>query len=170
MNNLFYKLTNQCSIISDVKLFIQQDIHWEWVPYVYFSKDFKTNHSQRLVEQDFFLKALHKKYKGTELHLYKFPSMTFYTWHKDKKIGCSLNMVLDDYDSNTIFMPEPKKDLINSITNLNYEKENWYLFNSQILHSVVNLDVKDRILLTFTFPLTVSFENVKSYITENLDL
>lgn len=167
---LFYLIDNQCNVLNEIDDYLQNGVTWTWVPYVYTCKDFKKNIGQHLIDKDYFLTSLQKHFKESQLHLYKFPSKTFYTWHKDKNVGCSLNMVLDDYYSKTVFMPNPGKKLLNSIVELKYQKHKWYLFNSQITHSVMNLDIRDRILLTFTFPLKVKFREVKSFIQTTLNL
>jgi len=167
---LFYYIDNQCNILHEIHDYIQNGVTWSWVPFVYTCKDFKKNFSQHFIDKDNFLRSLQEHFRETHLHLYKFPSMTFYTWHKDKNVGCSLNMVLDDYNSKTIFMPDPGKKLLNDIVELKYQKYKWYLFNSQITHSVINLDTRDRILLTLTFPLKTKFCQVKSFIQTDLNI
>jgi hypothetical protein len=93
-----------------------------------------------------------------------FPGMTVYNWHRDVEMGCSMNLVMEDYDSHTLFNPTDKKEILDNVVELKYEKNKWYLFNSQILHSVVNVDPRNRLLLTITFPKHVQYQEILDFL------
>jgi hypothetical protein len=168
MIDLFYKIETPCTIVDDVKKYIaENNITWTWVPYMTVSFDFQTNLGKLLTEKDSTLKMLSTNFVGSMLRLYKFPSMTCYDWHRDASIGCSLNMLLEDYHSLTLFIPSSQRKILNPVVSLKYEKNFWYLFNSQVLHSVVNVDEEDRILLTMTFPTNVKYKDVFDFLQQN---
>ena len=155
--NFFYKLDNKCTILNKVFDFLPK-AKWEWVPYM----NMATNLPHHLIKHDPFLSGIPLKFYPA-LRLYKFSSNGVYNWHRDKDIGCSLNMVLDDYRAFTLFNSDDKIGITNNVTELAYEKHRWYLFNSQILHQVVNLHPTDRYLLTITFPKIIQYNDVLSY-------
>jgi hypothetical protein len=155
--NFFYKLNNNCTILNKVFDFLPK-AKWEWVPYM----NMATNLPQHLIKHDSFLSRIPKKFFPV-LRLYKFSTNSIYNWHRDKDIGCSMNMVLDDYRAFTIFHNEERLGITNTITELAYEKHRWYLFNSQSQHQVVSLHPTDRYLLTVTFPKIIQYEDVLSY-------
>ena len=98
------------------------------------------------------------------MRLYMFPSMSVYNWHKDYAVGCSLNLVMEDYNAHTLFKSPDSKGILNKVIDLKYEKNKWYLFNSQIFHSVVNLGIRDRIMLTMTFPKNIKYQEILDFL------
>ena len=79
------------------------------------------------------------------------PPNTFYNWHKDTRRGVSLNMVLNPQDgvSHCIFT-EDKDAVVGTFTELKYQPDTYYLFNTQVNHMVINCDAP-RLLLTIEF-------------------
>lgn len=157
-DNLFYKVDTECSILDKVFEFLPS-ANWEWVPYMNLAKNFPA----KLLFEDAFLNSIPKKFQPT-LRLYNFPSNTIYNWHRDANIGCSFNMVLDDYKAYTLFNPSDRLGITNEIVELSYEKQKWYLFNSQILHQVINLHHNNRYLLTITFPKIIKYNEVLEWV------
>ena len=148
-------------IIDSVKTFLPSVV-WECIPYMTVSANF-IDVSREIINNDTMLKILIEKFSG-ELRLYKFPGNSVYRWHKDAVIGCSLNMVLENYHCHTLFSTDFQNGNVFKVEELVYTPNKFYLFNSQILHTVVNLDPRDRILLTLTFNRSVLFEDVKNYL------
>jgi hypothetical protein len=73
-----------------------------------------------------------------------------YKWHQDAKRGVSINMLLSSGDSHCLFGSDSESDDQYKITELKYEPETFYLFNNQIMHTVINFD-KPRYLFTVEF-------------------
>lgn len=166
-DHLYRKLEQEPRFLDQVREYAKTAI-WTWVPSTNISIDFQKNLGPQLINQDEMLSKLKLKFNAT-MRLYMFPSMTVYNWHRDAEMGCSLNLVLDDYSAHTLFNPTDMKEIIDSVVELKYEKNKWYLFNSQILHSVINVDSKDRVLLTITFPKNVTYNEVSDYLnSENI--
>jgi hypothetical protein len=160
-DDLFYEINSTPDYLEEVRNF-SKTAEWTWVPFMNISINFQNTLGKKISKSDIFLSNLQTKFSGT-LRLYMFPRMTVYNWHRDSAMGCSLNLVMEDYNSSSLFT-RSNQSILNEVIQLPYKKNTWYLFNSQILHSVVNLDQKDRILLTFTFPKNVSYDEVLSYI------
>jgi len=166
-NHLYCKLEQEPKFLDQVKEYAKTAI-WTYVPFMNISIDFQKTLGLQLMIKDEMLIKLKSKFNAT-MRLYMFPSMAVYNWHRDAEIGCSLNLVMDDYSAHTLFNPTDKKEIIDSVVELKYEKNKWYLFNSQVLHSVINIDSKDRVLLTITFPKNVTYNEVSDYLnSENI--
>jgi hypothetical protein len=161
LENYYYKINIKPTCLSQVQEFLSSAV-WNYVPYMTLSTNFQYSLGIQLSDQDPFLKSLKNKFDGT-LRLYKFSRNSCYNWHKDAAIGCSLNLVMEDYHSFTLFDLDEKLSITNSIIEVKYEKNFWFLFNSQIKHMIINLDDRDRILLTMTFPRDVRYQDLLSY-------
>jgi hypothetical protein len=161
-DDLFYKIEQEPNFLDKV-LDYSITAKWTWVPFMNISIDFQKTLGLELIKQDSLLDKLRDKFDGI-MRLYMFPGMTVYNWHRDVEMGCSMNLVMEDYDSHTLFNPTDKKEILDNVVELKYEKNKWYLFNSQILHSVVNVDLRDRLLLTITFPKHVQYQEILDFL------
>lgn len=160
--HLYYKIEQEPSYLDQVKEYAKT-ANWTWLPFMNISIGFQKTLGLQLIKKDKMLSRLQSKFDA-EMRLYMFPSMTVYNWHRDVEMGCSLNLVMDDYSAHTLFNPSDKKEIIDNVVELKYEKNKWYLFNSQILHSVINVDSKDRVLLTINFPKNVTYNDVADHL------
>ncbi len=158
LEKFYFKINKPCTILDRVRDFIPH-AKWTWVPYMNLAINFPAD----LIKRDEFLNSIPGEFKPT-LRLYKFFSNSMYNWHRDAAIGCSFNMVLEDYNSYTLFNKENKINIVNNFIELTYEKEKWHLFNSQQLHAVVNLDPRDRYLLTVSFPKSVKYDQLLEWV------
>ena len=159
-DHLFYNLNVECNILPRVLTFLPLAV-WEWIPH----QTVATNFPSHMIHHDLFLRTIPKDFHPT-LRLYKFPASSIYNWHRDAAIGCSLNMVFDDYNSFTLFSKYETLGIVSETIELKYEKNKWYLFNSQQLHLVANTGNVDRYLLTVTFPKEVKYDEVLKWIKE----
>ena len=119
---------------------------------------------------------------GGHLAILKFPGNCMYNWHKDLNVGCSLNLVSKEYNCHTLFSPGthiedtgPGYKYYNKdgsvahtsyhlleLVELKYQPKKFYIFNSQIRHSIINLD-QDRVLISYLFPKSTTYEEVKGW-------
>ena len=149
-------------------------VEWKWVPYQNVAIDTKTIESQ-ILEVCPLLSQFKEKFGG-KFCLYKIPSQSVYTWHRDYSISCSLNMVLEEYNCHTVFdkskhpldSSPPDQSNILSVIELKYEPKKFYIFNSQLTHSVTNLD-RDRTLVTYIFPkFLTSYYDIRDWYISTL--
>lgn len=156
-SNFFYEITEPYQNIEAVKKYIPT-AEWQWIPYMTVASNFYEN-----IHSDPFIKDIATKFNG-RLTLYKFPANQVYHWHKDASIGCSLNMVLEEYNSHSLFSYSDKANkYVEPIVELKYKPETWYIFNSQERHTVINLDDKDRILFTLIMPKGTNYHDVVNW-------
>lgn len=104
--------------------------------------------------------------------IFKLPADSNYNWHTDVDRGVSINLPLNNHaQSFTCFLSNPQLDTLNSIHQLEYDPGYFYLFNTQVNHSVLNLK-QDRYFFSITFEktkLSLSYQTVLDYcIDKNL--
>jgi hypothetical protein len=160
----FLNLDIDCTILDDVKEFLDRAI-WVWVPYMLLAFNFP----EKLTTKDYFLDEISSVFDG-RLRLYKIPKNSVYNWHQDYNVGCSLNLVMEEYNCHTLFSTKTHSyktteghPIIHDVVELKYVVGKYTLFNNQKTHQVVNLDDRDRYLLTMTFPKDVTYDRVRSW-------
>jgi hypothetical protein len=95
------------------------------------------------------------------------PNM-FYKWHTDTYAAVHINMLLEDYNSKTLFEVEEPYPQVKMFTELKYTPGKWYLFNAQERHCVMNFDSRDRYLLSYTITKenTQGIDNVYEHVLD----
>jgi hypothetical protein len=164
---------------------------WHWVPNMLVAQN--VSKIESIVLDNLPWLALLKERFGGKLLFYKTPANAMYHWHSDGRVGCALNMVMDEYHCHTLFQlgshPEDKSSasrvynlhanrlstydsrltispLISSCIELQYTPGKFSFFNNQKKHCVVNMG-GDRVLVTWIFSRdTVYEEVVEFYIKE----
>lgn len=157
--NKFFQLINcDTSDITSTLVPVLPQLDWKWVPFMHVAVDIEIIEQQIIKNK--FISNIRKEFGGN-LYLYKLPQVSVYRWHRDKYVGCSLNMVFDKYHCHTLFSQNngENTDLIQPFTELTYKINKLYIFNSQNLHTVINLD-RDRILFSYTFPREINYNSV----------
>jgi hypothetical protein len=125
---------------------------------------------QDLADHDPFLKYIHTYVRGhTEFIFIKSPPNTIYNWHVDRANKYNFNYVFEQYNSKTLFRSLPEHSNVRDLhafnfnfTEIEYIPKNWYLFNSQIAHTVINFDSRNRYLLQLSVKKSceISYENM----------
>ena len=152
-SKLCYKKLNKSHIIKDHFKSVKDNLKFN----EYYGFDIS------LIDKDIWLSEpllneVNKKFKIKDCAYLKLNSYTNYKWHKDVIRGASINMLMTpDAKSYTLFGEEKSEDQIEFIK-LDYESEYFYLFNTQMIHSVFNLD-KTRYIFS------VEFEKNKNELT-----
>jgi len=115
---------------------------------------------QDFLEVEPLLAAVHKIHPIKSLGLLKVPAKTMYDWHTDDyRLSCINLLVNENHNSHTLFGKQ--RDHINKdIIELKYKPKTFYLFNNQVEHCVVNLDV-DRYLFSLYFEEEISYPSLK---------
>lgn len=166
-DNYYFEISESYQNIDSVKKFIPTAT-WEWVPYMSVASNFHES-----IQVDPFIKDIVEQFNG-KFKLYKIPAKQVYHWHRDFKVGCSLNMVLEEYNSHSLFTlserdkmsAEGSTTYVEPIIELIYKPETWYIFNSQERHTVINLDSRDRVLFTLIMPKQTNYHDVLSWYKE----
>jgi len=111
------------------------------------------------IEKELPLKQIDEIYPIRQLGLLKVPNSSFYNWHVDKYRQSCINCLISrDHHSYSLFGEYKDENYHNNIIELKYKPYTYYLFNNQKKHAVVNLDSKDRYLLSLYFKEEISYE------------
>jgi hypothetical protein len=127
--------------------------------------------SNDLVQQELTLQKINERFEIESLGILKMNPNTVYNWHMDEQRGLSINMLLTtDHISHCIFTEKRKeKEDISKILELDYVKDTFYVFNTQELHTVINLQ-KPRYLFSLEFKdkkHKLLYNEVKQYCIDN---
>jgi hypothetical protein len=97
------------------------------------------------------------------LSIFRFLPNTCHSWHVDLQRYAAINLLLDGWNSLTMY--GRRVDVINldSVQKLVYQTDSYYLMNSKRHHAVINFD-NHRYLLSIGIPEKYSFEEVLAYI------
>lgn len=133
-------------ILTDVEVFCKTNSNWESVrgpkgQILTFEQafiPFYMSQSDPFIKHNYYHKPLIMKMKAK----------TIYHFHVDTYRSTVVNMVLDDYDSVTVFNLGYHRPAQSSIAELKYIPGRYYLFNTQIPHQVINRGSEDRYLLS----------------------
>jgi hypothetical protein len=121
--------------------------------------DFKTE--PKLIE---FIEHMNCQQK---LAIYRFKPNTCYKWHIDHAgRNCCINMLIDGYDSLTMFgVPAMHGQFVN-ITKLIYKPNKYVLLDVHKFHTVFNFS-EDRYLLSIGVPSPTTYNETKQYLIDN---
>ena len=88
-----------------------------------------------------------------------------YHWHRDQNRLACINLLLSvEHHSHTLF-GEPVDQLNMHCLELQHQPGRYYLFNNQVPHAVINLDV-DRHLLSLEFEQAVAYPDLRLLLQE----
>jgi len=98
-------------------------------------------------------------------YIFKMPAQTYYSLHIDTTRYSAFNLLLNDFSNSvSFFMNKPFKHSQCGITELVYEQDYLYLFNTKNAHAVLNQG-DDRFVLSIQG--NRSYEEALKFIKEN---
>lgn len=98
-----------------------------------------------------------------KLSLFRFQPRTCHAWHVDLQRYAAVNMLLEGWDSITLFGERADGINLKNIDQLIYEYDRYYLLNSKMRHTVINFS-RPRYLLSIGIPEEFRFQEVQDYI------
>lgn len=139
----------------------------EWIKYYNFDA---RPIAPEVILKDNFLLWLAKRYNFISGVL-KLDPYTCYNWHTDTRRGVGVNMLLTpNTRSYCAFGADPSK-LVFKIEELKYKPNTYYLFNTQMPHTVYNFETT-RYLFSIEFEKDVdnlSFEDLVNDVKDNYE-
>ncbi len=111
------------------------------------------------------LARVHSKLPIEGAAVLKMEPHTCYKWHIDTERGCSINMLLHHTNSLCLFGKEINSENL-AIRELNYNYNEFYLFNTREPHTVINFDGM-RYLFSVKFKDFVDYNTAKSVLCQN---
>jgi len=106
-----------------------------------------------------------------QLGILKMPDHWVYHWHRDQNRQACINLLISsDHHSHTLFGRSVSETSMHCLE-LRYQPGRFYLFNNQVPHTVINLDVS-RYLLSLEFAEPVPYAELKQRFADSglLDL
>lgn len=97
------------------------------------------------------------------LSLFRFLPWTCHSWHVDLQRYAAINMLLEGWDSATLFGTRATGVNLTNLQLLEYEPDRYYLLNSKCTHTIINYS-RPRFLLSIGIPEQYSFKDVQDYI------
>ena len=111
------------------------------------------------IEKELALNQINKLHPIKQLGLLKVQHKSFYDWHVDDfRQSCINCLVSKEHHSYCLFGEHKDEWYHNNLIELKYKPYTYYLFNNQKKHAVLNLDKKDRYLLSLYFKEEASYE------------
>ena len=117
-----------------------------WFPYYNFSAKPIT---PEIVAKDDFFKWLHARYEFLAGVL-KLDPYTCYDWHTDTRRGVGINMILTPQTRSFCAFKFDVDQPVFKIEELKYKPNTYYLFNTQVSHTVYNFETT-RYLMSIEF-------------------
>ena len=140
----YYELPVQSIIVPQLLELIQNND--KWIEYFSFPA---MPISYEILFQDTFFKRLFERHRFVP-GILKMEPFKCYDWHVDANRGVGINQLLTpDTRSFCVFAPQRGK-LNFPIEELRYKPSTYYLFNTQVEHTVYNFD-ETRYLLSIEF-------------------
>jgi hypothetical protein len=139
----------------------------EWMPYYKF--DAKQLPHELIYKDNFFV-WLSQRYNFIAGVL-KLDPYTCYNWHTDTRRGVGVNMLLTPNTRSFCVFSADTEQLVFKIEELKYKPNTYYLFNTQVPHTVYNFETT-RYLLSVEFAKDcdeLSFENLVKDVQQNYE-
>jgi hypothetical protein len=140
----YYELINKSNITQ--RLLDTAHNSSQWIDYYNFKA--KLVPPEMLFEDEFF-KWLVKRYDFIA-GILKLDPYTCYDWHTDTRRGVGINMLLTPEARSICAFTHNKEDAVFKIEELKYKPSTYYLFNTQVPHTVYNFETT-RYLLSIEF-------------------
>ena len=161
----YYEINKKSTISRNL-----QDFAWgnkEWIDYYNFKA---TLVPPEILFQDDFFKWLVKRYDFIA-GILKLDPYTCYDWHTDTRRGVGINMLLTPQSRSFCAFAPDRDEEVFKIEELSYKPNTYYIFNTQVEHTVYNFETT-RYLLSIEFAKEkndLSFEQVLSDIRTNYE-
>ena len=139
----------------------------EWQPYYNFDAK---QLPHELIYQDEFFRWLSQRYNFVAGVL-KLDPYTCYNWHTDTRRGVGINMLLTPNTRSFCAFGLDANQLVFKIEELKYKPNTYYLFNTQMPHTVYNFETT-RYLLSVEFAKDrdeLSFEDLVKDVQQNYE-
>ena len=148
----YYEIGRKSSIKDE--MFDRAITPGEWAKYYNF--DARPIAPDTILKDD-FLSWLAKRYNFMAGVL-KLDPYTCYNWHTDTRRGVGINMLLTPNTRSFCAFGVDPKELVFKIEELNYKPNTYYLFNTQVPHTVYNFE-------TTRYLFSIEFEKDKDQLS-----
>jgi len=140
----YYEMLIKSTIAS--KLVDEAHSSSDWIDYYNFKAKLVPH---EILFQDEFFKWLINRYDFIA-GILRLDPYVCYDWHTDTRRGVGINMLLTPHSRNFCVFAPKKSDQVFKIEELQYKPSTYYLFNTQVDHTVYNFETT-RYLLSIEF-------------------
>jgi len=140
----YYEIGKKSTIFKDLQDFAFQPSEWT----EYFNFDAKRIPPEIIFQDEFFIWLSHRY--SFVAGILKLDPYTCYDWHTDTRRGVGINMLLTPEMRSVCAFTHNKEDAVFKIEELKYKPSTYYLFNTQVPHTVYNFETT-RYLLSIEF-------------------
>lgn len=141
----YYEIEKKSTIYKDLQDYAFSST--EWIDYFNFKAKLVP---PEILFQDEFFKWLVKRYDFIA-GILKLDPYTCYDWHTDTRRGVGINMLLTPPMQRSLCIFAPNRDEeVFKIEELRYKPSTYYIFNTQVEHTVYNFETT-RYLLSIEF-------------------
>lgn len=128
-----------------------------WSPYIGW---LATPVSREWISNEPLLRTVQQISPISQMGILKMPDHWVYHWHRDQSRQACINLLINcDHHSHTLFGYRVNDTSMHCLE-LRYAPNRFYLFNNQIPHTVINLDV-NRYLFSLEFTEPVPYADLK---------
>jgi hypothetical protein len=140
-----YKPIGHSNIVKPLMELVKQSLIEDWMPYYNFRA---LPVPVTILLKDPFFTKLAKRH-SFHAGILRMPESTCYNWHTDTERKVSINMLLQDVQSDCLFM-DGEPSITFRCRKVPYFPEIYYAFNTQVPHMVIN-HVGDRYMFSVEF-------------------
>ena len=140
----YYEMLIKSTIAS--KLVDEAHSSSDWIDYYNFKAKLVPH---EILFQDEFFKWLINRYDFIA-GILRLDPYVCYDWHTDTRRGVGINMLLTPHSRSFCVFAPKKSDQVFKIEELQYKPSTYYLFNTQVDHTVYNFETT-RYLLSIEF-------------------
>ena len=162
-SDFFLELNTKSEYISS--------LNFDNVTWVHYIGWLATGLDLGVLDKEPILKKINERFEIESIGVLKMDTNTLYNWHVDDDRGVSINMLLTpEHTSHCIFTKKRTQKVdVFPIVELEYKKNTFYVFNTQELHSVLNLN-STRYMFSVQFKdkkNKLLYNEVKQYCIDN---
>lgn len=140
----YYEIGKKSTIVKELEDFAFSPS--DWLPYYNF--DAKRIPPEIVFQDDFFI-WLSRRYSFVA-GILKLDPYVCYDWHIDTRRGVGVNMLLTPFDRSVCAFKVDLDQTVFKIDELKYKPGTYYLFNTQVSHTVYNFETT-RYLMSIEF-------------------
>jgi hypothetical protein len=159
----YYEIGKKSTIVKELEDFAFSPS--DWLPYYNF--DAKRIPPEIVFQDDFFIWLSHRY--SFVAGILKLDPYVCYDWHTDTRRGVGINMLLTPFDRSVCAFKVDLDQTVFKIDELKYKPGTYYLFNTQVPHTVYNFETT-RYLFSIEFAKNkdeLSFEDLVNDIEAN---
>jgi hypothetical protein len=140
----YYEIGKKSTIVKELEDFAFSPS--DWLPYYNF--DAKRIPPEIVFQDDFFIWLSHRY--SFVAGILKLDPYVCYDWHIDTRRGVGVNMLLTPFDRSVCAFKVDLDQTVFKIDELKYKPGTYYLFNTQVSHTVYNFETT-RYLMSIEF-------------------